>query len=472
MSVLTRRADVVSRRSRAGRTALGLVALAVGAVLAPGLRADNIGVEALSFAVVWIGCLLLVSARHPSGILCPSGIYLIVFGLFHGGLLFSVGLRGEAGKVVPLAAAWIDAASVPDAVRLSMLGAVAFTAATLLVRSRNAGAPPVAATPVGDTEALGRTSFRIGLVGLGALVTGIASVSITIVVGGGLSAGYDAVFSSGQGSALLSYGLLLLGIGAVTVIVGTPAQRRTGLVLFTLFALVAVPLGMRGPILFVAAAVLAIEVRRGLRVRPVVGVLAVVALLLVIGVVRESRLEGPSAILKADWVTSPLDAVGEMGFSLYPTVVVYQWHADGEELRHGTTFIAVPLRAFERFEGEPPPDVDGRLFDQEILTRVGGIGGSPVAEGYHNFGALGVVGLMAAIGVVIAGLDRRRVGALNDAVLGVVLLPFLTEVRNFFAAVPAQILVGLLLIGLALLIPKQTRVAAAVAAARERAPTR
>jgi hypothetical protein len=470
MRILTRGADIVTWRSRAGRTALGLLALAIGAVLTPGLRADDIGVEALAFAVVWIGCLLLVSARHPSGILCPSGIYLIVFGLFHGGLLFSVGLRGDAGRVVPLAAGWIDAASVPDAVRLSMLGAVAFTAATLVIRRRAADASPtplVAATAVG----LERTSFRIGLVGLGALVTGIASVSITIVLGGGLSAGYDAVFSSGQGSALLSYGLLLLGIGAVTVIVGTPAQRRTGLALFTLFALVAVPLGMRGPVLFVAAAVLAIEVRRGLRVRPAAGVLAVVALLLVIGVVRESRLDGPSAILKADWVTSPLDAVGEMGFSLYPSVVVYQWHADGEELRHGSTFVAVPLRAFERFEGEPPPDVDERLFDQEILTRVGGIGGSPVAEGYHNFGAAGVAGLMAAIGVVIAGLDRRRVGALNDAVLGVVLLPFLTEVRNFFAAVPAQILVGLLLIGLALLIPKQTQVAAAVAVARGRGPT-
>jgi hypothetical protein len=458
----------MTRRSRAGRTALALLAIVAGAALAPSLRADAIGVEAVAFALVWVGCLLLLSVRHPSGLLSPSGIYLIVFGLFHGGLLFSVGLRGEAGRIVPLASTWVDAPTVPNAVRLCMAGMVSFTVVTLLVRWR---APDMSAAPEPAPPDEERSSFRIGFVGLGALFLGIALVSLTVVLGGGLSSGYDAVFLSGQGSALLAYGLLLLGMGAVLAIVGTPDQRRVALASFGLFALVAVPLGLRGPVLFVAAAVLAVEVRRGRRVRPLTAFVAVVALLMVIGVVRESRLEGPSALLRADWVTSPLDAVGEMGFSLHPTVVVYQWHEDGEPFRNGTTLAAVPLRMVDRLAGNPPTTDDRRLFGQELLARIGPIGASPVAEGYHNFGTAGVIGLMAAIGLIIAALDRRRVRAVNDAVLGVVLLPLIADIRNAFSVVPAQVFVGLVLIGIALLIPKQTRASAAAAAARARAAT-
>ena len=68
--------------------------------------------------------------------------------------------------------------------------------------------------------------------------------------------------------------------------------------------------------------------------------------------------------------------------------------------------------------------------------------------------------------MAISLFDRRRVSAVNDAVLGVVLLPLLTDVRNFFAVVPAQVLLGLVLVGVALLIPKQTRAALAMAHAR------
>ena len=133
-----------------------------------------------------------------------------------------------------------------------------------------------------------------------------------------------------------------------------------------------------------------------------------------------------------------------------------------------STLIAVPLRVAEGLAGNPPPDDDRRLFGTELLSRVGAIGGSPVAEGYHNFGTAGAVGLLAAIGLIIAGLDRLRVRAVHDAILGVVLLPLLTDVRNFFAVVPAQVTMGLVLVGVALLLPKQTRAASAIARARER----
>jgi len=180
--------------------------------------------------------------------------------------------------------------------------------------------------------------------------------------------------------------VLFIGFGAVFSAVGTPAQRRLGLGAFGAFALVAVPLGLRGPVLFVVATVLAVEVRRGLRIRPLVAIVLAIALLMVIGVVRETRIQGPGALIRGDWSAGPMDAVGEMGFSLYPAVVVRQWHDQGEPFRHGSTLAAVPLRFAQRIIGPPPPDDDRRLFNVEVLDRVGPIGGSPIAEGYHNFG--------------------------------------------------------------------------------------
>jgi hypothetical protein len=345
-------------------------------------------------------------------------------------------------------------------VRLSMLGCVAFAAAVLIARHR---APADVDTQVAEGRGE-HQSFRIGAVGLVMLGFGMLVTSAAIV-GGGLTGGYGGFAASAAGNSLIAYGMLFNGLGTAFSVVGTPTQRRVGLSAFGVFALAALAVGLRGPVLFVAACILALEVRRGFRLRPILAVVGTLGLLMVIGVLRETRTEGPSALLRGDWVASPLDAVGEMGFSLRPTVVVLQWHADGDPFRHGATLAAVPLRTLERLAGDPVPVEDRRLFNVEILARAGPIGGSPVAEGYHNFGTAGVVGVMGVIGLLIGALDRRRLSAANDAVLGVVLLPLFTSVRNVLGAVPAQVFVGMTLLGIALLIPRQTRSWLAMSAA-------
>ena len=456
-----------------GRTAVAVVAIGLGVVASWSLRAGGLPLDAIAFGLVWVGSLLLLADHHPARFLSPAGLYLIVFGLFHGGLLASVALRGERGYVSPVASAWINSPGVPGAVRLSMLGCASFTAAVLLVRRRAPGpVGPLDADgsgahrpePAADAGHDGARSFRIGLVGLGCLGFGLLVTFLAIVLGGGLGGGYAAVVASAQGNTLLTYGMLFVGFGAVFSVVGSVAQRRLGLGAFGLFAVVAVPLGLRGPVLFVVVVVLAVEVRRGLRVRPLVAVAVAIALLMLIGVVRETRAEGPAGLLHGHWAAGPMDAIGEMGFSLYPTVVVERWHQQGDSFRHGSTLFAIPLRFTERLVGPPPPDDDRRLFNVEVLDRVGPIGGSPIAEGFHNFGVPGVVGLMAAIGAAIAWADRRRSSAAADALLGIVMLPLVVQVRNFFGVVPAQVFIGLVLLGIALLIPRRTRLGAALAA--------
>jgi hypothetical protein len=432
----------------AGRAAVGLLLVLAGAVLAPGLHVGDLDRAAWCFVLVWVGCLVVLSARHRDGFLAPAGLYLLVFGLFHGGLLVTVAIRGDAGLVVPIAGAWIYGPTIPAVTQLCVFGMGAFTGGVLLARR--------GAEDRFDEDAEQR-SGRIGTVGLGLTGIGFLAFLAAVATGGGLSGSYDAFFAASQGSALLTYGVLLLGLGVVFATVGTPTQRRLGLTAFVLFGLLGLPLGMRGPVLFLAVVVLAIEVRRGRRIHPGVVLLVGLAVLVVVGVVRETRAEGPGAILKGDWASAPSDAVSEMGYSLYPSVIVHQWHAAGEPYRHGVTLVAVPLRYVERLTGKTPSVTDDRLFNVEIMQRVGGVGGSPVAEGYHNFGTVGVIGLMGAIGLAIGLLDRRPRSAASSALLAIVLLPLVIDIRNSFAPVLPQIVLGLVFLGAALLMPRESR---------------
>jgi hypothetical protein len=72
----------------------------------------------------------------------------------------------------------------------------------------------------------------------------------------------------------------------------------------------------------------------------------------------------------------------------------------------------------------------------------GPIGGSPVAEGYDAAGLLGTV-VMATIALVICVIGRQdKSGAMQVAMLPVVLLPLLIAMRNSFTPVIVQITGG------------------------------
>jgi hypothetical protein len=166
-----------------------------------------------------------------------------------------------------------------------------------------------------------------------------------------------------------------------------------------------------------------------------------------IGLVRITRRTGLTEA-RLSVGSAPLDALAEIGHSLRPTVFVLGWHSVGEPFRHGVTLLAVPLRFVEATTGwhGGSPAVDDRMFNVEILERVGPIGGSPIAEAYHNAGLAGVVLFMAGLGLLIGRLERRPGNPFGDATVGLMLLPLLIQVRNSFAPVPAQLAFGLLML--------------------------
>jgi hypothetical protein len=413
-------------RELPARIALVATAAVVAAV---GWRVPSSGVvpAAVTFWASWSLCLAVLVRGHPQGIYRPVVTYLVLFGLFHGGLLLSVAVRGES---VSEDARWLEDARTPQAVSLAVLGMVGYTVAAGLA---GRGAPPAAASRGGAVT---------GPLGLAVQLAGIGIFAVALVRAGGidlLSGGYNAYVEANGTDTVLAFGTLCSGTGALLAVSAGGHARVAAWAGFVLYAVIALPLGTRGEVLFPLMAMAVIEARRH-RIRPLWTALAAAGVLLLADVVRQTRIGG--LLSPSWWLTAPLDAIAEMGFSLRPVVVVLGWD---EPVRAGATFVAVPVRFLESFLGwhGGSPTYDDRLFNVEIANRAGQIGGSPVAEAFHNFGTLGVVLFMAALGVLLARLEKR-----SDAVIGVVLLPLMIQVRNSFAPVPVQIGIGLLLVAL------------------------
>lgn len=421
---------------------LGLPAWVLVAYQFP-LSTDRPAVLAGVFLATWLLCLVALAERGHGGIYRPSAMYMLIFGLFHGGLLLSVALRGPDG-LEAYDESWLYDPWTPTAVRLVLLGMVSFTVAAHLV----AGRPerPVTAQPADPA-----TRRRLGAIGLVIELAGLLIFVAAVVAAGGMrlvtGGGYLTYIEVNSANKSLAYGTLMVGLGATCGVVAGGRARFWTWMVFASYAAVAFPIGNRGAVLFPLAALLVAEARCGRRPRPKPALLGTVLVLVAIGIVRQARLTGYTMPTPSRLLAAPLDAIAEMGTSLLPTVVVLDWHASGDPFRNGSTLVAVPLRVFEGLTGwgGGRPVYDDRLFNVEIAERVGPIGGSPVAEGYHNLGLLGVVLLLAAIGMLVGWLDRSTVTLAGDVQL-VLLAPLLIQVRNSFAPVPVSLAFGLALV--------------------------
>jgi hypothetical protein len=423
------------------------VALAclAGFVLVVPLPSEDVPVNAVAFWLAWALCLALLVRK---GVWRPSTAYLVLFGLFHGGLLLSIALR-DAEVVTDYGVFWLYHSHMAEATRLAILGMTAFALCAELATGRPDHRP---ATDTPATVDAGARAYPrgCGTVGLAVEFVGLAIFTAAVLGAGGfdqLTGSYPAFIEANQSNELLGYGTLFIGMGAVLAINAGGTARTAGWLAFAAHAVVAFQIGSRGEVLFPLLALLVVEARHGRPLRPLWTVLGVPCVLWLIALVRTTRLPDGSAAASTLW-SAPLDAVAEMGYSLRPTIVVLDWHAYGEPFRHGITLIAVPVRLVERLGGRHggPPVPDDRLFNVEIMDRVGPVGGSPVAEGYHNAGLLGVLLLLGAIGLAIGWLERRPATLAGHATVGVLLLPLLVQIRNSFAPVPVQFAVGVALL--------------------------
>ncbi|MCK9921667.1 O-antigen polysaccharide polymerase Wzy [Frankia sp. AgPm24] len=457
--------------------------------------------------VVAGGVLLCVRAQ-PRGVWACSSVYLITLSVFHFGVamlyatgtsfdrlraqydfrwlavypmsrLFTIATIGVLAATLGVAAVtfWrtLRPATRADATRRPAARTGTVPAATLMPAA-------TAATAVTDGVAadgvaaggVARPSLRApaGFV----LVAGSAVGLVAIVLGAGglglLFGSYEDVGQTALRSPLVPYVLFGLCLGLVLAVIDGPNRwRRATVVVFVLFAVIALPLGLRSEVMFPAVSAAAVAARRRVVVRGVIVLLGAVLLLAFIGGLREIRQSGLAAVRLEAITFSPVDGVAELGASIRPIGAVLDWRDGmGERPAPGSTFYGQVQRLLSgRVLGRPQPSQfdDERLFNVLIMDREGPIGGSPIAEAYYNFGLPGVIVFLFGTGLVVAWMDHGRSRRGTEAACLVLLVPLVIEVRNAFAAVPFQVLLGLVVLGL---IHAAESAAARRALARSRRP--
>nr|WP_272955426.1 O-antigen polysaccharide polymerase Wzy [Pedococcus badiiscoriae] len=385
--------------------------------------------------------LFAVSSNWSSRMVLSVGpIYVLIFGLFHFGLMWTTGFLGAAalGPIGKENLAWIYSVQGRQALILACWGILAFTCGLVLAPSLPA-APP-AAPQRGDKLQ------RLGVFGVLISVAGAAMWGYSVLSVGGIRAlqgGYLKFLESAQ-TPMVAYGTWALGLGLALSQLGNTRTRIMGGALFLSFALVAFPLGLRGAVLFPVATWLTTRHRLGRRTPLWLVATVGVGALILSAIVRATRVSQADALVPKTFLDAVSGSISELGFSLYPTVATMRWSASGEPPAGFSSFYIVPLRFLERLLGlpVPPGESDPRIFNVVMQAREGAVGGSPVAEANHAMGMPGVLLVMFVIGVVL-GL-ATRFEKQQIALLPVIALPLFINVRNSFAPVPVQMLLGLL----------------------------
>lgn len=432
------------------RLGLGVAACSVAAV---GVNEPQISIRSVAAyaALAWLGA-LYGTWRSRRGIACALTTYIFVFGLFHVGLVLSFATIGPSVLVGQGDNTWIYSPTVPTAV-----SAVCVALIALVI---GAGISELVPLRQSSLERLGATP-NIGAAGTVAMLVGSGIFSYVFASNGGvglIGSGYGKVLESVGDNGLFGYGVFLLGIGCSFMVCAGGRYRRAGWCIMALFAAVALPIGMRGAVLFPILTMVVLEGRRN-RINFLPFAVVVLTGLTLISILRQTRVGGLAALLGGNWVrASPIDGMAEMGYTLYPVVVVQNWISGGLTFLNGQTLIAPFIRQIESlfFNRSIPAAADSRLFNVEIMQMVGPIGGSPVAEGLRNGGPWFVFFLMLVLGLLVSRLDRMSMTPVTGAILAIIFLPLLIQVRNSFAPVLVQIVIGGLFLGIAFLAGTRT----------------
>jgi hypothetical protein len=268
-----------------------------------------------------------------------------------------------------------------------------------------------------------------------------------------LFASYTEYWESTYGSGL-PVSVVVWGIGFSMCLLSVipPSKWRTAaLIALMPFVFLALPLGIRSSVLIPGVVSAFLVTRRRGQPRLWFTALAAMITLLGFSLLRNVREVGLGAVEGSNLVANPVHALLEMGASLRSISEIVAWHQDGEEWLRGASYWAPFDRQICRlpYANDCISGLeDNRLTYTVVMSRVGHIGLSPVAEAFHNFGTPGVIGVMAIIGLILGSMDRWATSPLKAASLGLVLLVILLNLRSGFITVPARLFLGFGFLGL------------------------
>ena len=424
--------------------------------------------SALWCVVIWIigyGAIIFSDAR---GLWSPAAIYFVIFAFFHFSLAVMLVLGGSTDDII-----WFFDPEVPQAFALVGLGGIGLALGSITpALSRAVLACRIESATVDSDEhrSAPTTPHELFFSQMMSQISAVIAVGcifgwilMTLMATGGslfgLSYGEFLNATEAYPRPWLTFGIAI-GVTLAAIDLEQRASRIT-LGMFIVWALIALPIGIRGDVMFTAAGALAAQGWKLYRVPVRYFIGAAVVMLCLASLLREVRAEG---IAKVDWrweVVSPANALKELGQSLRPTYETIRWLQDGDQLLGGESFWSPIERGFLRlFPLQQRVDVDeDRQLIELVNKRVGPIGFSPIAEAYYNFGTNGVPLVMGMIGLLVGCLGMTGNSLLGRALMLSTLIPLLIFVRNSFTPVPAQMVIGwslvLIIWGLSAVIAKR-----------------
>ncbi|MEH6384959.1 MAG: O-antigen polysaccharide polymerase Wzy [Colwellia sp.] len=386
----------------------------------------------------WLTISVVLVYALPKGIWSISFVFFAAFGIFHGGLIFvsAVGMLTDH-DILNAISSWFYLPETDIAIYLVNFTMIIY-AMTVVIFSREV---KVVKEPLPET--LVKRLHNIG----GMMLLLMIGIFMVVGLATGATQSYGAYLKIVKQSPLItqvfSYMYLFIGISIVFV----AATYRSGFgywffIIFAVWGALAFKLGLRGEVMFPSAVTLAMLGRRRIPIATFkLGILVIIMLVATV-VVKNARISGDYSEVDN---LNPLNAVAEMGSSLRTIEEVITWRQTGFELLYGTSYWAPFERQLALILPIPrPPSIrDKRLLNVVVMERAGPIGFSPVAEAYANFGEKGIIIVAVFLGLLFSKLDKIPSTIQADVLIGVGIIPLFVMIRNSFAPIPVQIIIGI-----------------------------
>lgn len=370
-------------------------------------------------------------------------IYLSVFILFHFGLIIVFLMPYDyQNQMMSFVQQWFDGPYLIQAIIASILGLIA-CAIGMIIGKR--------VSPQGGSNdhayikrlRFSKAGFCLMLIGAG----GWFVLSIHYGAAGILIGAYGDYLTQVEGG-VMAYCFALLGIGAVLLGAGESSDwQKLGFGVFIIFSIVAIPIGIRGQVLFPATSMMAVMAKRRNFITQKQTLVLAGAVLCLIALVGQLRVGGIKNFSRGTMTAKPLDAVAEMGGSIYPVVLVVRAHEEGNPYLYGTSYWAPAERLILKMIPDAkrlPADQDQRLSNVWVFKNYGPYGFSPIAEGYRNGGFIGVIIALLLIGFMIGLIEAWPNHSNLQLLSGIIFMPLFIQIRNAFTPVLTQLIVGLL----------------------------
>lgn len=386
-----------------------------------------------------------------------GSIYASLFVAFHCGILFSIAFGGDAPVFRTRDLQWVFSNYFSDAAVMVAVAALSLAlgyAVTTGWRARWAGSLRAAVRVSSRPDGPGVLGVLVLIVGLGIWVR------VLLGTGASVTDGYGDFLGATAGSLTpLAYSFVTAGMALVAGSLHR-GSRIVGLTMFGSWMVPAFYVGLRGEVVVPLVVYLVVAARsRPKHVRVKAIAIGAIALLSLGSMVRVLR--GPGGLQDFTWSdANPLLGIAELGYSIRPLVAVETFHGAGEPFVGIATYLAPFRRVIEgRVLGlsTVPAEQDMNVFSTMIASRVGPIGGSPVAEAYRAGGVLWVLGAMFLIGSICALLDSATLSPITNVFVGLLAGVLFLWVRNDFTPVPTSVVLALGLTGVASVIDRTQR---------------